>query len=183
MRHTKSLFLAVLLTALPLRAETAIGARISVDRISELQSSLVGADLFVRTSIGRTLAIEVDTSYRSNSTSGIGGLYRYSITTNQFPIVLGIVYLPIAGHPVRPWVGAGLVVAPEFSSTTYSPGDRSSYSSVLYGVHASAGVQASIGEEWLLDAGVRYIPPMGSSRASQMSYSFVRVQAGIARQF
>ena len=183
MRLTKVFLLAVLLTALPSRAETAIGAHITVDRVFTLEASPIGVDLFVQTSLSRTLAFEAATSYRRNSTHGIGGGYSYSITTDQFPILLGIAYLPIVGHPVRPWIGAGVVVAPEFNSTQYSPGERYSDTKVTYGIHLSAGVQASMSDEWLADAGVRYVPPMASSTSSQLGYSFLRVQAGIARRF
>jgi outer membrane protein W len=181
MRYAKALVFVALLTALPsTAAETTVGAHITVDRVFTLSASPVGAELFVQVFVSPSLALEAAVGYRRNVTNGFGGSYTYSTATDQVPVSLGAVYAFSRASSLRPWLCAGLILAPEFSSTTYSPGGSTNSSSAVdIGFQVGAGVQAAIGNHWILDGGVRYTPPMAStdSARSQLAYSFIRFQA------
>ncbi len=187
MRYTKALVIVALLIALPsLGAETILGGHVTVDRVFTISASPVGGDLFARVFVSRGLALEATAGYRRIVTNGYGGPYTYTTATDQVPVFLGALYAFSPASALRPWIGAGLVIAPEFSRNTYSPGGSSnSYSAVDFGFHVGVGVQASIGSHWILDGGVRYIPPMASTDSfrSQLAYSFLRFQAGLAYNF
>ena len=187
MRHAAILVVAAALTAQPLLGtDTTVGAHVTVDRLFTASDSAVGAELFLRVSMSPSVALEASVSYRRYVSNGFGGSYTYSIATDQVPIFLGVTYLFSQGKPVRPWLCAGLIVAPESSTTTYSPGGSSnSFSAWDLGFQVGAGVQAAVSDHWALDGGVRYVPPMTSSDSfrSHLAYSFVRAQGGLAYRF
>ena len=186
MRRLALLVLVAALTTPPLLgADTTVGAHVIVDRLFTISDSAVGPELFVRISVSPGLALEASVSYRRYVTNGFGGSYTYTVATDQLPIFLGFTYLFSQGKPVRPWLSAGLIVAPESSNTTYSPsGSSYSFSTVDVGLQVGAGVQAAVTDHWALDGGVRYTPPMTSSDSrSQGAYSFLRFQAGLAYRF
>ncbi len=139
-----------------------LGARVSCDIPTSSFSlgACPGVELFGRIALIPTVTLDASVGYRVESYwSGSPSATNWRLT--QYPLLLGISYSPALGASVRPFVSAGLLLAPyELSYTTaarlrHTASD--STTSLSFGVFGGIGLRAILWRSIRLEAEARYV--------------------------
>ena len=167
-----------------------LGAHVACDVVvaSRLAAGCPAGEVFGRLFVSAPVAIEISAGYRHFTLDNYGGRYSSSYTLTQYPLLVGASYVVAPGASLRPFLGAGFMLAlskSSFSSYLYpGPAISSSNSSVVLGAFAKAGLQVALGRTLALDSDVRYVfNPVPSNSGAPTAQHYASGQLGLAATF
>ena len=166
-----------------------LGARVSCDvpGSSAETGACPGVEVFGHFPLKPTVTLDASLGYRRESYwSGSHSATPWRLT--QYPLLLGVSYVPLPQASVRPFLAAGLLVAPSTASygtpSRYRGAVSDSTTSLTFGGFGSVGLRALLGRALRLEGEVRYVfNPLHASAYVQADEKYAVVLLGLGHTF